>query len=269
MNSLFGCRLVRSSLNEFKVRASKVYSETKSEILDRIINGNLIHADETSANIKGKIAYVWVLTNGIDVVYILSESREGGKIQELLRKFRGVLVSDFYAAYESIECAQQKCLIHLIRDLNEEILNNPFDNEAKRIALNFGSLLRGIVDTIDRCGLKTYFLRKHVRAVEQFYSFLQKEEFHSEIATKMKQRFNKNRDRLFTFLSYDNVPWNNNNAEHAVKAFARLRDVILGSSTKKGIDEYLTLLSISETCKCRGIDFLDFLRSGERGLKIV
>ena len=84
------------------------------------------------------------------------------------------------------------------------------------------------------------------------------------MASKLKQRFNKNRDKLFTFLRYDGVPWNNNNAEHAVKAFARLRDVIAGSSTKKGIDEYVTLLSISETCKYRGIDFLDFLRSGER-----
>jgi hypothetical protein len=79
-----------------------------------------------------------------------------------------------------------------------------------------------------------------------------------------KQRFKKNRDELFTFLRYDGVPWNNNNAEHAIKAFARLRDVISGLSTKKGVDEYVTLLSVSETCKYRGIDFLDFLRSGER-----
>jgi hypothetical protein len=42
-----------------------------------------------------------------------------------------------------------------------------------------------------------------------------------------------------------------------------LRDVIAGSSTKKGVEEYLTLLSVSESCKNRGVDFLDFLRSGE------
>ena len=84
------------------------------------------------------------------------------------------------------------------------------------------------------------------------------------MASKLKQRFKRNRDKLFTFLRYDGVPWNNNNAEHAIKAFARLRDVISGLSTKKGVDEYVTLLSVSETCKYRGIDFLDFLRSGER-----
>ena len=83
---------------------------------------------------------------------------------------------------------------------------------------------------------------------------------------KCKERFEKNRDRLFTFLKYDGVPWNNNNAEHAIKAFARLRDVIAGSSTEKGIDEYLTLLSICQTCRYSGMDFLDFLKSGETSL---
>jgi Transposase IS66 family len=49
----------------------------------------------------------------------------------------------------------------------------------------------------------------------------------------------KNRDRLFTFLDHDGVPWNNNNAEHAIKAFARLRNIFGGTSTVKGMREYL------------------------------
>jgi predicted RecB family nuclease len=264
MNRVFGCRLVRSSLNEFKVRASRIYLDTKAQILHRIINGNVVHADETRANIKGQMAYVWVLSNLTEVAYILTESREGEIVQQLLKDFKGVLVSDFYAAYESIECPQQKCLIHLMRDLNDEILNNPFDEEVKSVALRFAALLRPIVETIDRRGLKAHFLRKHQIDVQRFYGFLDRSNFASDVASKFKQRFDKNRDRLFTFLHYDGVPWNNNNAEHAIKAFARLRDVISGSSTKKGIDEYLTLLSVSETCKYRGIDFLDFLCSGKR-----
>jgi hypothetical protein len=84
---------------------------------------------------------------------------------------------------------------------------------------------------------------------------------------KCKQRFEKNRDTLFTFLQYDGIPWNNNNAEHAIKAFARLRDVIAGASSKKGVDEYLTLLSVAETCEYQGLDFLTFLVSGETDIE--
>lgn len=267
INRLFGFNLARSTLNHLKSKAADHYSVAKTKILDRIVRGDLIHADETRANIKGHLAYVWVLTSMTDVVYVLAESREGEIIRTLLKDFRGVLVSDFYAAYEAIPCPQQKCLIHLMRDLNDEILKNPFDVEMKSIAVGFADLLRPIVETVDRRGLKTRFLKKHQVDVDRFFGFLLASEFGSEAASKCSQRFEKNRNTLFTFLCYDGVPWNNNNAEHAIKAFARLRDVISGTSTKKGVDEYLTLLSVAETCEYRGIDFLDFLRSGDRDIE--
>lgn len=203
-----------------------------------------------------------------EVVYFLSETREGEFAHKLLDNFKGVLVSDFYTAYDSIECPQQKCLIHLIRDLNDEVLNFPFDEQLKQIVTDFGDLLKSIVETIDQHGLKTYFMKKHQVSIDHFFSKLESTSYTSEAALKCKDRFERNKDSLFTFLKYDGVPWNNNNDEHAVKAFAKLRDVIEGSSTTKGTDEYLTLLSICQTCKYRGLDFLDFLRSGEKDLDV-
>lgn len=267
MNRLFSFDLAHATLNEFKIKAANHYLLTKRRILERIVHGDLIHADETRANIKGHLAYVWVLTNMKEVVYILAESREADIVQALLKSFKGVLVSDFYAAYDAIDCPQQKCLIHLMRDLNDDILHNPFDEEMKSIALKFSGLLKPIIDTIDRHGLMKRSLRKHIVEVEHFFKFLNVTNFKSEAALKCKQRFEKNKGTLFTFLRYDGVPWNNNNAEHAIKAFARLRDVISGTSTKKGVDEYLTLLSVAETCEYQGLDFLSFLRSGETDIE--
>jgi hypothetical protein len=102
--------------------------------------------------------------------------------------------------------------------------------------------------------------------VDRFYRSVVTHDCQSEAALSWVGRFKKNRDKLFTFLNYDGVPWNNNNAEHAIKAFAKLRDVIEGSSTEKGIKEYLVLLSVCQTCKYSGVDFLDFLRSGEKDI---
>lgn len=114
--------------------------------------------------------------------------------------------------------------------------------------------------------MKAHYLHKHKRDVEHFYRSLSKRECRTEVAQGWRKRLEKNRDRLFTFLDHDGVPWNNNNAEHAVKAFARLRRVIGTSSTEKGLKEYLVLLSICETCRFRGEDFLGFLRSGGDGI---
>jgi hypothetical protein len=102
--------------------------------------------------------------------------------------------------------------------------------------------------------------------VEVFYRRISELILQSETAVKLKERLEKNRDKLFTFLSFDGVPWNNNNAEHAIKAFAALRQIIDGITTEKGLRDYLVLLSLCETCKYMGVDFLDFLRSGEKDI---
>src|SRR5262249_45377339 len=161
--------------------------------------------------------------------------------------FRGILVTDFYAAYDAIECPQQKCLIHLIRDLNDEFLKHPYDDELRRIVGEFTGLIRPIVETVDRHGLNDAFLGKDGAWVDGFYKRLPDEFASSDGGKKVVDRLKKNRKTLFTFLDYDNVPWNNNNAEHAIKAFAMLRHVIEGSTTEKGINEYLVLLSVYET----------------------
>ena len=153
-----------------------------------------------------------------------------------------------------------------MRDLNDDLLKQPFNDELKELVRQFAILLKPMIDTIDRFGLKAHFLRKHKVFVERFYKESLKRDFQSEIAVYYKKRFEKNHDKLFTFLDYDGIPWNNNNAEHAIKAFARLRRGIGGTSTEKGIREYLTLLSICETCKYKGVSFLEFLRTGEKDI---
>lgn len=83
----------------------------------------------------------------------------------------------------------------------------------------------------------------------------------SELTIAYQIRFKRNKDRLFTFLDHDGVPWNNNNAENAIKGFAVLRRAIGGSSTEKGIADTLKLLSISQTLKNKKVSFFKFLNS--------
>ncbi len=267
INRLFGFGLPCTTTNKFKGRAAEFYRETYQQILSRIAGGDLVHADETKANVKGQAAYVWVFTNLREVAYLYADTREADVLQATLRGFKGVLVSDFYAAYDSLDCPQQKCLSHLLRDLNDEILKHPYDEEMKQLAVSFAALVKPMVETMDRYGLKRHFLRKHRVFVDRFYRRLAKTVFRSEAALKCRERFEKNRGKLFTFLDYDGIPWNNNNAEHAIKAYAALRRVMQGTSTRAGIEDYLILLSICETCEYQGLDVLDFLRSGEKDIE--
>ena len=264
MQKMFRYPLVQSTINRMIQRSSQRYCDTYEEIRQRLSRGKLIHADETHISVKGRDSYVWVFTSMEDVIYIWSETREGSMVTDFLKDFKGVLVSDFYSAYDFVDCPQQRCLIHLMRDLNDDIHQEPFNLEIKEAVQEFATLLKPIIDTIDRFGLKARFLKKHKLAVTKFYYALLGRKYKTELAQKAQERFRKNRARLFTFLDYDGVPWNNNNAEHAIKAFADLRTVIEGPTTERGIRDYLTLFSIHQTCVYRGMDFLEFLRSGEK-----
>ena len=46
--------------------------------------------------------YVWVLTSLEEVAYFYTPTRAGDTIEAMLKDFSGVLVSDFYAAYDAI-----------------------------------------------------------------------------------------------------------------------------------------------------------------------
>jgi hypothetical protein len=263
LKEVFSIDVSGRGLSRIKAAVAEQGKSTYQWLLEKIATGKLVHADETKATVAGESRYVWVFTNLEEVAFVYAESRDAGTAQEVLRGFEGVLVTDFYAGYDSIACTQQRCLIHLLRDINEDLLKNPFNKEMEGLAHNFASLLQQIVKTVDRFGLKAFHLRKHNRDVALFYDFLSKRDWHSEVAIGYRDRFERNKNRLFTFLEYDGVPWNNNNAEHAVKAFVRLRNVIGGNSTPKGMKDYLVLLSICETCQYKGVSFLEFLRSGE------
>ena len=66
-------------------------------------------------------------------------------------------------------------------------------------------------------------LQKHKRAVRRFLDSVAAAEIHSELADKYKKRFERSGAKMFTFLDYDAVPWNNNTPEHAIKFFAKFR----------------------------------------------
>ena len=93
-------------------------------------------------------------------VRVFRIARDAATVNQVLAGFDGVLVSDFYGGYDSMSCRQQKCLIHLMRDMNEDLLKHPFNEELAFVATGFGALLRDIVSTIDRFGLKKVHLRK-------------------------------------------------------------------------------------------------------------
>ena len=213
--------------------------------------------------------YVWVLTSLDKVYYFYKESREGSFLKSMLKDFSGVLVSDFYSAYDSVDCPQQKCLIHLIRAMNEDLKKNPFDDEYKKLLEQFSVLLRYIIDTVDEYGLKRWHLCKYRKGVAKFLEMVSSRDFSSEVCQKYQKKFKKWGEKLFTFLDYDGIPWNNNNAEHAMHWFAEYRRFSDGLFTQRSLNDFLVILSVFQTCEYNNINVLKFLLSKSKNIPAI
>jgi hypothetical protein len=158
--------------------------------------------------------------------------------------------------------------LSFVRDIDDDVLKNPLDTELKKgIAQEFGVLLREIIQTVDKRGLKKRYLHKHKKSVTRFLKAVASANFVSPLAAKYKKRFQKSGGKMFTFLDHDGVPWNNNNAEHAIKRFAKYRRDAGGRFTERSLEEYLVLATVLETCEFNNLNRLKFLLSKETSLE--
>ena len=262
-NDLFGERLTPGTVvNAFNYLA-KYYRKTNEQLLIRILDSPYIHVDETKINIQGIDHFVWGITNGVHVYFIMTETRETTHLEKWFNSYSGVLVTDFYPGFDSFTCLHQKCLVHLIRDLNDDLWKNPFNVELESFANNLKELIISVFADVDRYGLKKRFLRKHEKTVDKFYhKHIDESDYGYEITQKYRKRFQKYRTSLFTFLNRDGIPWNNNTGERALRHLAVQRK-ISGSFYKRVAPQYLDLLGIAQTCRFQDKSFLRFLLSKE------
>src|SRR6266511_2673378 len=239
------------------------YTATEKCSLQRILESPFVHADETPINIQGVDHYVWVFTNGKHVVFRMTETREAAIVHEFLSDYKGVLISDFYGGYDAVTCRQQKCLVHLIRDLNNDLWNDPYNREYEAFVSEVKNLLVPIFEAEEKYGLKRWHLSKFSKSVDRFYrENIDKAPSNCELIAKYQKRFQRYRDSLFTFLELDGIPWHNNTAENAIRHLAVQRK-ISGTFFKKVAPQYLLLLGIAQTCRFQDKSLLQFFLSEE------
>ncbi|MDZ7817640.1 MAG: TM0106 family RecB-like putative nuclease [Aliarcobacter sp.] len=152
-NVFFNIDINRSFIIMIKKKISNLLNEDYEELKYKILSSSAIHIDETTVIINRKKHYVWVLTDMVHVLYLFRENRTTNFLQEWLKDFKGILISDFYTGYESLKVIQQKCLIHLMRDINDLIFKNQDNNELIFVGKQFAYLLNIIITTIDRFGI--------------------------------------------------------------------------------------------------------------------
>ena len=126
-----------------------------AEMLKRIRGSAVVHADETGWREDGVNGYVWTYSTPTER-YFLRRGRGKGVVDEVLGEslgqgggmlFSGVLVSDFYAAYDHYPGLKQRCWVHLFRDIDELEALYPQDTALTRWA----TAVRQLYDRAKAC----------------------------------------------------------------------------------------------------------------------
>jgi len=124
-----------------------------------------------------------------------------------LKGYQGVLVTDFFSGYDAVPCRQQKCWVHLIRDLNDDLWADPFNTEFEAFVSDVRDLIMPIFEAIGKHGPKKRNLSKFKKAVAKFYEkTISGRLYESEVTRAYQKRFDRYRNSLFVFLDEDNIP---------------------------------------------------------------
>ena len=114
----------RTSIVDWFKRYGGHLEEFYLECIKKLKKAKFVHADETGLPMKGGNWWLWVIATTFFTLFIPHSSRGHKAIEKLFEKFEGVLISDFWGAYNNLTREQQKCLAHLIKDLKNLIMKS-------------------------------------------------------------------------------------------------------------------------------------------------
>ena len=262
IEQLFSTNISNVAPLKFLNRMAIENQEGYDDVLKKIKKAKVLHSDETRWPINGVKWWVWVFTSDREAVYILNEKRDAKVPTDLLKEFKGVLVCDFYSAYEKVKCKQQKCLVHVLRDFQKALKAAPYDDELRIFIQEFLDIFNPIFEKLREKPLSYELIRSQKLETRKKIKDLIKKQYLSKTVNTFKKRFKKHLENMIRFMNNpEKISWNNNKAERDLRPLCVQRKISGTMKTEKDSNAYLLLFSIYQTCEKRGINFMKFLLS--------
>ena len=170
------------------------------------------------------------------------------------REFAGVLVTDFWGAYNAVVCAEkQKCLPHLPRDIERtQHYHHPGDDWpafSKQLKRPIRDPLRLSKRRKELSAER--FASRRVRLGDRLRELLA-QPWKEKHARRLVKRLRRHEGELFTFLDDPEVPSDNNHAERQIRPAVMARKDSHANGSDDGAETQSVLMSVFRTLKQRG-----------------
>ena len=254
-------RLSRSQANSLLDQLARLWEDEFETLVDLMSLSLVVYIDETGWKVSKKNCYAWVFTTLSHTVLLYGRTRDASVLDEILPRdqFRGIGVSDDYAAYRERFPRSQKCWSHLLRKAIALMLAHPGKRHYRRFFERLLDLYREAkrYQQDKRLGPA----REHrVLALEDKLGALctrWEDELSKDTAADVRAFVNLQRElmrclgteSLFTFVLVPEVEPTNNRSERTFRDTAKARATGQTSKTDHGARRRSVLRSVLTSLK--------------------
>ena len=236
-------------------RGREEYNRLRGEIQASPV----VYGDETGWREDGRNGYLWSFSTPKVRYFVHRLSRANTVVKEVLgEEFEGVLVSDFYGAYNVYQGPHQRCWTHLLRDIHE--LKERFPQHQG--LAQWSRQVREIYDRAQAYPGPDPGLPETVRQAQRLK---QQQEYQRQLLSVCKprldgsapmkvlcQRVERFLPELFTFIAEPRAGADNNPAERSLRPPVVSRKISGGTRSGQGSETKSILASLFGTWRLQG-----------------
>jgi len=247
LKTYFNLEISEGEINQLLKKGKEVFKQKWREIIERVRASPVVHPDETGWRIGGENGWLWAFVGDKAVRYTISQSRGKGIAQKVLGEgFNGVVVSDFYTAYNQFK-HKGKCWVHLLRK-SEELLAQNQTKERAKLNSKLHSLHQEILSFRNQLHLakereeRADFIEKELLRISQ-------QKTKDQNLQKLYNLIQKHASELTLCIRNPEVSPDNNLAERAIRPPVMARKIMGGNRSTQGAQIHETNLSVIETLR--------------------
>ena len=263
---LVGLDISEGAIANMLARAAKPFAAEAGCIAEVVRASTVITSDETSARVKGKTWWQWVIGSATAVSHRIADTRGAKVITEFLAGARPeVWVSDRYSAQRGHGVEHQVCLAHVLRDTQYAI-----DTGDWKFALPFKALLQRAIgighrrETLTDATLKAYR-----RDLERQRDYLLERVPATDDGVKLSEAMARWKDCLFVFVTRRDVPATNNVSERQLRPSVIFRKVTGCFRSVWGSQLYADIASVIATGALHGRPALNAIQTCLAGRSVL
>lgn len=232
-----------------------------NQILEAIHQSPQIHIDETGWKVNGKGHWLWAFVSERLTYYKIDPSRSAKVPKQIIpTDYGGIIISDFYGAYNKLPGKKQKCLVHLMREMKKAREKN----DSKEFITYYKVLKRILQDALrldqKRDELpKENFLNRVAKIKKRLLAWSVRS-YEDKCLKRLSDRFLRYWFDLVTFLEESGVSFNNNLCERQIRHNVIVRNRSYQNRSQKGAHAYEVLMSLIQTLRLQKDSPVQFLK---------